>query len=43
MNKGSAPAVLSFLLARVSGSSGPNYAASAQVVAASLVTLTAAA
>jgi len=36
-----APAVLSFLLARVSGSSGLNYAAFAQVVAASLVTLTA--
>ena len=36
-----APAVLSLLVARVSGSSGPNYAAFAQVVAASLVALTA--
>jgi len=36
-----APAVLGFLLARVSGSSGPNYAAFAQVVAASLVALAA--
>jgi hypothetical protein len=36
-----APAVLSFLLSGVSGSSGPNYAAFAQVVAAALVALTA--
>jgi hypothetical protein len=36
-----APAALSFVVARVSGSSGPNYAAFAQAVAATLVALTA--